>query len=105
MRDPVKTEILLGGLTFGFTANPVLSKDGERLGTVVEWVDRTIELAMESELESIVGAARAGELSERKDGRQDRFLQNTSHWASTRFWMTFRASFTMYRIPRLDVQV
>ena len=65
MRDPVKTEILLGGLTFGFTANPVLSKDGERLGTVVEWLDRTIELAMESELESIVGAARAGELSER----------------------------------------
>ena len=65
LRDPVKTEILLGGLTFGFTANPVLSKEGERLGTVVEWVDRTTELAMESELESIVGAARAGELSKR----------------------------------------
>ena len=73
MKGPVKSEIALGGLTFGFTANPVVNADGERLGTVVEWVDRTNELAMEDELESIVAAARAGELSERvamsgKDG-------------------------------------
>ncbi len=65
MNSPVKTEIVLGDLTFGFTANPVRSEEGERLGTVVEWVDRTNELAMEDELESIVAAARAGELSER----------------------------------------
>jgi methyl-accepting chemotaxis protein len=65
MQGPVKSEILLGDLTFGFTANPVVSNDGERIGTVVEWVDRTVELAMEDELESIVAAARSGQLSER----------------------------------------
>lgn len=64
---PLTTEIGLGGLTFGFTANPVLSDGNERLGTVVEWVDRTDELAMEDELESIVAAARSGDLSKRVD--------------------------------------
>ncbi|MCB1774119.1 MAG: PAS domain-containing protein [Gammaproteobacteria bacterium] len=73
LKGPVKSEITLGSLTFAFTANPVVNGDGERLGTVVEWVDRTNELAMEDELESIVAAARSGELSERvsmsgKDG-------------------------------------
>ena len=65
LSQPVKTEIKLGNLTFAFTANPVTSADGERLGTVVEWVDRTNELAMEDELESIVSAARSGDLGER----------------------------------------
>ena len=65
LKDTHRSEIMLGGLTFGFTANPVVSGDGERLGTVVEWVDRTDELAMEGELESIVAAARSGELTER----------------------------------------
>ncbi|MDJ0738228.1 MAG: methyl-accepting chemotaxis protein [Gammaproteobacteria bacterium] len=65
MSEPVKSEISLGGLTFAFTANPVVSTDGERIGTVVEWVDRTDELAIEDELESIVAAARSGELGER----------------------------------------
>lgn len=65
LKGPVETEIVLGNLTFGFTANPVVNSSGERLGTVVEWVDRTHELAIENELESIVAAARSGELSER----------------------------------------
>ena len=64
-KGPIKSQVLVGGLTFGFTANPVMANDGERLGTVVEWVDRTDELAMEDELESIVAAARCGELTER----------------------------------------
>ena len=41
------------------------SKEGERLGTAGEWVDRATELAMESELESIVPARTGGELSKR----------------------------------------
>jgi methyl-accepting chemotaxis protein len=65
MRGEMKSEIQLGALTMGFTANPVISPDGERLGTVVEWADRTEEVQMEDELESIVAAARSGDLAQR----------------------------------------
>ncbi len=65
MTGPVNSQIKLGDLTFAFTANPVNSADGERVGTVVEWLDRTNELAMEEELEDIVTSARAGDLSKR----------------------------------------
>jgi methyl-accepting chemotaxis protein len=65
MQGEIKSEIRLGGLIFGFTANPVVNAKGERIGTVVEWLDRTREVAMEDELESIVAAARSGDLSQR----------------------------------------
>ena len=73
LTGPVKSEIHIGSLIFGFTANPVVSPQGDRLGTVVEWVNRTDEVAMEQELESIVSATRSGDLSQRvstegKDG-------------------------------------
>jgi methyl-accepting chemotaxis protein len=58
-------EVALGGLTLGYTANPVVDGAGEVTGAVVELVDRTAELAMEDELEEIVAAARAGELGRR----------------------------------------
>ena len=47
-----KTDIKLGGRTFGLIASPVISDDGERLGTVVEWQDRTQELALQAEIEA-----------------------------------------------------
>jgi methyl-accepting chemotaxis protein len=65
LNGEVKSEIQIGQLSMAFTANPVVSPDGERLGTVVEWVDRTEEVAMEDELESIVAAARSGDLAQR----------------------------------------
>jgi methyl-accepting chemotaxis protein len=46
-------------------ANPMLGEGGERLGTVVEWVDRTQELAIEKEVEQIVAGAVAGDLAAR----------------------------------------
>ena len=43
----------VGGRTFSVSANPVSNDAGERLGTVVEWKDRTNEIAVEREIESI----------------------------------------------------
>lgn len=57
--------IKLGGRTFRIIANPVVDENGERLGTVVEWADRTQEVAVEVEVETIVNAAMAGDLSQR----------------------------------------
>lgn len=60
-----KTEIVVGGRTFSLTANPIVSDDNKRLGTVVEWLDRTNEVAIEEEVESIIESASAGDLSQR----------------------------------------
>ncbi len=67
------TEARIGGRIMRIVANPVIAEDGERLGTSVEWQDRTTEVAIEDELENIVAAARSGQMAQRvsiegKDG-------------------------------------
>jgi methyl-accepting chemotaxis protein len=62
-----KTEIKLGGRTFALAASPVINDRGERLGSVVEWQDRTIEVAAEKELAEIVNGAVQGDFSVRMD--------------------------------------
>jgi methyl-accepting chemotaxis protein len=59
------TQIKVGGRTFGLSANPVMSAQGERLGSVVEWKDRTAEVAIENEVAEIVNAASNGDLAKR----------------------------------------
>lgn len=57
MKDTFTTEFEINGLTLGFTATPVTDVDGNRTGTVVEWTNRTAEVSIENEVESIVQAA------------------------------------------------
>ncbi|RFC37821.1 MAG: Methyl-accepting chemotaxis protein [Candidatus Nitrotoga sp. SPKER] len=52
-----KAQITVGARIFALSANPVLNKNGERLGSVVEWNDRTLEVAIENEIGSIVEGA------------------------------------------------
>ena len=59
------SQLELGGRTFRIIANPVMDEAGKRLGTVVEWADRTQEVAVEAEVEKIVQSAQAGDLGER----------------------------------------
>jgi methyl-accepting chemotaxis protein len=59
------TELNLGGLSFAITAATVADADGQRLGSVIEWVDRTREIEFEEEVAAVVGAARAGDLQAR----------------------------------------
>ncbi len=59
------TEVKMGGLTIRIIASPIIDEQGERLGTVVEWVDRTQEAAVEDEVQTIVAEALNGNL----DGR------------------------------------
>ncbi len=60
-----KTQIQVGSLHFGLIANPILDAHGQRLGTVVEWFDRTAEVNVEKEVAAIVAAAAAGDFSQR----------------------------------------
>jgi methyl-accepting chemotaxis protein len=61
------TQIQVGALHFGLTASPVLNAQGERLGTVVEWDDCTVEVNIETEVANLVAAAAEGEFGIRLD--------------------------------------
>lgn len=65
--------IKVGSLSFRLTANPIVDAGGKRLGTVIEWLDRTAEVKAEEELAALLQAALAGDFSQRlsvadKDG-------------------------------------
>ncbi|BET25499.1 methyl-accepting chemotaxis sensory transducer with Pas/Pac sensor [Limnobacter thiooxidans] len=60
-----KTELKVGSCTFDLTVNPIDDDHGARLGYVVEWRDRTAEVAMEAEISSVVARAAEGDFSER----------------------------------------
>jgi methyl-accepting chemotaxis protein len=58
-------QVSLGRRTFRLVANPVVTAAGERVGTVFEWTDRTPEVAVESEMQSMLSAVLAGDLERR----------------------------------------
>jgi len=60
-----EAELKLGGRTIAFAANPVLDNDGDRIGIVVEWLDRTAEVKIQKEIAGLVNAVKAGDLSNR----------------------------------------
>jgi methyl-accepting chemotaxis protein len=60
-------ERMLGGCTFRTVANPVLDDKGARIGTVVEWTDRTQEVSVEKEMQNMLAAVVGGDLTSRID--------------------------------------
>jgi methyl-accepting chemotaxis protein len=62
-----RTQIQVGTLYFGLIANPILDAQGVRVGTVVEWADRTAEVGIENEVAGIVNAAVQGNFAKRLD--------------------------------------
>jgi methyl-accepting chemotaxis protein len=66
LRSTYIAEIVVSGRTFKLVANPVHDEQGSRQGTVVEWLDRTSEVAVEVEIANIVEAAAVnGDFSKR----------------------------------------
>ncbi|MGR9052308.1 MAG: methyl-accepting chemotaxis protein, partial [Gammaproteobacteria bacterium] len=64
-KETIKSSLEVGGRYMNIVANPVTDEQGERIGTVVEWLDRTHEVKIEQEIETIVDSVKAGELSRR----------------------------------------
>jgi methyl-accepting chemotaxis protein len=62
-----RTTIRKGPRTFNLAAAPVVGVAGERLGTVLEWHDRTAEIAVEESIAAIVDGAARGDFSRRLD--------------------------------------
>ena len=67
LRSTYTADMVVGGRSMRVIANPIMGEDGKRLGTVVEWMDRTIEVAIEKEIQGIVDSSLAGDLTQRID--------------------------------------
>ena len=76
LTDEYSTRINVGGRYMDLTVNPVNDPEGKRLGTVIEWMDRTAEVAIQKEIDGIVSSANDGDLSARVtlDNKQGAFL-------------------------------
>lgn len=74
-----KAEIKAGNRTLTIIANPIMNAQNKRIGTVVEWADRTAEIAIEKEIDQIVLAASMGDFSKSLDlGNKQGFFRSVS---------------------------
>jgi methyl-accepting chemotaxis protein len=67
LKSAYKTQIQVGDLYFALSANPIVDALGSRVGTVVEWSDRTAEVGIEREIAGIVASAAHGDFAQRLD--------------------------------------
>jgi methyl-accepting chemotaxis protein len=63
--EPVVSQIGVGVRTMQTISSPITDANGGRIGTVVEWQDRTAEVAAEREVNALVQAVADGQLDER----------------------------------------
>ncbi|MDZ7922663.1 MAG: methyl-accepting chemotaxis protein [Marinagarivorans sp.] len=76
LKDTYVGNIVVAGLSFRLIASPIFDTQGNRLGSVVEWIDRTKEVAAEGEVSGLVQAAGAGNFKVRipTEGKTGFFL-------------------------------
>lgn len=65
LNSTYRSEMVVGGHHMNIVANPVKNDEGERIGIVVEWLDRTREVKIEQEIEEIVDGVKIGRLDKR----------------------------------------
>lgn len=77
LKAPHRAVVKIGNRTFALTVNPVFNGAGERVGSAVEWVDRSAEIAVEAEISNIIVMASQGDLTQRiaTEGKTGFFLQ------------------------------
>ncbi len=75
-----RSEIHVGGRTFYLIANPISDEQGQRIGSVVEWKDRTAEVAIEQEVAKVVSGAVLGDFKQRiNEGDKEGFFLQLAH--------------------------
>ncbi len=67
LENTFSSKLLIGGRHMDIVANPVKDDQGERIGTVVEWRDRTGEVRIEQEIANLVDEVKTGRLEHRID--------------------------------------
>ena len=63
----LSSDLDIGGKAMRLSASPVTDERGNRIGTVMEWVDRTADVESEQELGAAVRSALSGDLGVRID--------------------------------------
>ncbi|MFX8664603.1 methyl-accepting chemotaxis protein, partial [Acinetobacter baumannii] len=48
LSKPFHSKVRIGGRHFDLNVSPVMGEDGQRLGAVVEWIDRTAQVEMDA---------------------------------------------------------
>ncbi len=66
LTQTIKADLIIGGHDMVVIATPVMDKEN-RLGTVVEWIDKTEEVSIQKEIDSIVNKVKNGQLNDRID--------------------------------------
>jgi methyl-accepting chemotaxis protein len=56
-----RSRLTIGGRQFDIVTNPIVGAEGERLGSVGEWVDRTDDLAAEEQIRALIDRAAQGD--------------------------------------------
>jgi methyl-accepting chemotaxis protein len=67
LRGSHTAEIRVASYHFRLVLNPVVNEKGERLGSMVEWFDRTAEKNMQQMVGEVIGAAAQGDFGKRLD--------------------------------------
>lgn len=65
LTQPYSSELVIAGQHMNVVASPVINDDGERIGFVAEWKNRTQDILIEQEIEQLVQDIKAGDLSSR----------------------------------------
>ena len=61
------TDVKIGSRTMNISATPIINHENQRIGTVIEWKDRTAEVNTEREIDAIIESASRGDFSARID--------------------------------------
>ncbi|EIJ42915.1 methyl-accepting chemotaxis protein [Beggiatoa alba B18LD] len=67
LKTTYQTEFVIGHIHLQVIITPVISKDDERLGWITEWRDKTVDIAIEQEVNHAMRAAETGDFSQRVD--------------------------------------
>ena len=71
LERPHRASIQVGRAHFALTASPIFDADGGRIGTALEWADKTTDVEIQFQLGRVVQAAAAGDLGVRMPVPED----------------------------------
>ncbi|NUP84308.1 MAG: nitrate- and nitrite sensing domain-containing protein, partial [Burkholderiaceae bacterium] len=76
LKAPHAAQFKFGEHTIRLTATPISGEDGQRVGTILDWTDRSAEVAAEEDVTALVEAASRGDFSRRVDvARREGFFR------------------------------
>ncbi len=76
LSSPFETTLEIEHLKFALTTSPMTDSAGKRVGTVMEWQDRTEESEVESEVQAVLSNIAIGDLTKKIEGNYDGFFGN-----------------------------